>query len=153
MEVQANVDIVAAFLVVAEAREQAAGFSLASKVIKPQQPLLGRSILFIEDNAPAHISHCYSDCFKITDVIKILSPADSPDANVIELARPWMRAISQMTTMYLRRRKSSSDGEESNEKNWQSSKSTHRWTVYQRESFIKWNRKKIIILWVDFFVR
>ncbi len=51
----------------------------------------GRNILVLEDNAPAHISHFDNDCFKMSDVIKMLWPANSPDANAIEQAWLWMR--------------------------------------------------------------
>jgi transposase len=51
----------------------------------------GRNIVVLEDNAPAHISHFDNDCFKVSDVIKMLWPANSPDANAIEQAWPWMR--------------------------------------------------------------
>ncbi len=51
----------------------------------------GRNILVLEDIAHAHISHFDKDCFKLSDVIKMLWPADLPDACAIEQACPWMR--------------------------------------------------------------
>ncbi len=48
----------------------------------------GRKIHVLEDNAPAHISHFDNNCVIVSDVIKMLWLANSPNANAIEQAWP-----------------------------------------------------------------
>jgi hypothetical protein len=79
-------------------RDGVDGYRHREKVLKPllipfvnslkQQ---GRNVVVLEDNAPAHISHFDNDCFKVSDVVKMLWPANSPDANAIEQAWPLIR--------------------------------------------------------------
>ncbi len=51
----------------------------------------GRNVVVIEDNAPAHRSDIDNHFFKMSDVVKLLWPPNSPDANAIEQAWPWLR--------------------------------------------------------------
>ncbi len=51
----------------------------------------GRNVFVLEDNAPAHRSDMDNHFFKMSDVAKLLWPPNSPDANAIEQAWPWLR--------------------------------------------------------------
>jgi transposase len=51
----------------------------------------GRNVSVLEDNAPAHRSNIDNHFFKMSDVVKLLWPPNSPDANAIEQAWPWLR--------------------------------------------------------------
>ncbi len=51
----------------------------------------GRSVVVMVDNAPAHRSDIDNHFFKMSDVVKLLLPLNSPDANAIEQAWPGLR--------------------------------------------------------------
>jgi transposase len=72
----------------------------------------GREVFVLEDNAPAHRSDFDNHFFKLSDVKKMLWPANSPDANAIEHAWPWIR--QHITTDFPQ-----STNEEELEQHWQ----------------------------------
>jgi hypothetical protein len=45
----------------------------------------------LEDNVPAHCSNMDNNFFKMSDVAKMLWPPNSPNANAMEQAWPWLR--------------------------------------------------------------
>jgi transposase len=50
----------------------------------------GRNVYVLADNAPAHHSNINTHFFKVSDVVKLLWPPNSPDANAIEQAWLWL---------------------------------------------------------------
>jgi hypothetical protein len=50
-----------------------------------------RNVFVLEDSAPAHRSDMDNQFYKMSDVAKLLWPPNSPDANAIEQAWPWLR--------------------------------------------------------------
>jgi transposase len=50
----------------------------------------GRNVSVLEDNAPAHRSNIDNHFFTKSDVAKLLWPPNSPYANAIEQAWPWL---------------------------------------------------------------
>jgi transposase len=72
---------------------------------------VGREVFVLEDNAPAHRSDFDNHFFKLSDVKSMLWPANSPDANAIEHAWPWIQP--HITTDFL-----GSTNEEEFEQQW-----------------------------------
>ncbi len=74
------------------------GYKHREKVLKPLlMPFVnefknqGRDVYVLKDNAPAHRSDIDNHYFNMSDVAKLLWPPNSPDANAIEQAWPWLR--------------------------------------------------------------